>query len=224
MKKIIIAIDGHSSCGKSTMAKSLAENLNYVCINTGAMYRAVTLYLLDNNIDYNDVEAVEKALKNIKIHFELDVNNQNCTFLNEVNVEHEIRTMRVANAVSPVSTISVVRSEMVRQQQAMGKAKGLVLEGRDIGTVVFPAAELKIFMTSNVEVRTQRRYNELIATNQDVTFDTVKANLVERDLIDSTRSDSPLKQADDALVLDNSYLTMDEQLAIALKWAKERSL
>ncbi len=206
------------------MAKSLAENLNYVCINTGAMYRAVTLYLLDNNIDYNDVEAVEKALKNIKIHFELDVNNQNCTFLNEVNVEHEIRTMRVANAVSPVSTISVVRSEMVRQQQAMGKAKGLVLEGRDIGTVVFPAAELKIFMTSNVEVRTQRRYNELIATGQEVTFDAVKANLVERDLIDSTRSDSPLKQADDALVLDNSYLTMDEQLAIALKWAKERSL
>lgn len=221
MKKIIIAIDGFSSCGKSTIAKTLAEKLHYVYINTGAMYRAVTLYLLDNGIDFNDIDAVKNALPKIKIHFDFDSEKGNCTFLNEVNVEAEIKTMRVANAVSPVSAISEVRREMVRQQQEMGKAKGVVLEGRDIGTVVFPNAELKIFMTADVEIRTQRRYAELVKNNQVVSFDAVKKNLLERDRIDSTREDSPLKQAEDAKVLDNSVLSPTEQLDLAYHWAIE---
>lgn len=222
MKKIIVAIDGYSSCGKSTIAKALAKKLNYVYVNTGAMYRAVTLYLLDNQIDYTDVEAVKNALPNIKIHFEFDAEKGNCTFLNGVNVESELRNLRVANAVSPVSTVSAVRREMVRQQQEMGKRKGMVLEGRDIGTVVFPNAELKIFMTSDVDIRTQRRYDELISKGQSVTFEAVKTNLLERDNIDSNREDSPLKQADDAVVLDNSYMTHEEQLTQAVSWANEK--
>ena len=171
MKKIIVAIDGYSSCGKTTIAKALAKRLNYAYINTGAMYRAVTLYLLDNNIDYTNTEAVKTALPNIKIHFEFDSEKGNLTFLNNVNVENQLRTLRVANAVSPVSAISAVRREMVRQQQAMGEQKGVVLEGRDIGTVVFPNAELKIFSTADVDVRTQRRYDELTAKGQKVTFE-----------------------------------------------------
>lgn len=222
MKKIIVAIDGYSSCGKTTIAKALAKRLNYAYINTGAMYRAVTLYLLDNEIDYTNAEAVKAVLPDIKIHFEFDAEKGNCTFLNDVNVESQLRNLRIANAVSPVSAISAVRREMVRQQQAMGKQKGVVLEGRDIGTVVFPKAELKIFMTSNVDVRTQRRYDELIAKGQDVTFEEVKKNLLERDEIDSTREDSPLRKADDAIVLDNSYLTQEEQLQLAEKWVNDR--
>jgi|TARA_B110000285_G_scaffold184065_1_gene208489 cytidylate kinase len=221
MKKIIIAIDGFSSCGKSTIANTLAQKLNYIYINTGAMYRAVTLYLLDNNIDYKDIEAVKSALPNIKIHFDFDVDKGNYTFLNDVNVEDEIRTMRVANAVSPVSSISEVRREMVCQQQEMGKIKGVVLEGRDIGTVVFPDAELKIFMTADVDIRTQRRYEESIKKGQDVSFEAVKRNLLERDRIDSTRKDSPLKQAEDARILDNSNLTPSEQLNLAYEWTME---
>jgi CMP/dCMP kinase len=221
MKKIIVAIDGFSSCGKSTIAKTLAEKLNYIYINTGAMYRAVTLYLLDNQIDFNDVESVKKALPKIKIHFDFDTEKGNCIILNGVNVEDEIKTMRVANAVSPVSTISEVRREMVRQQQEMGTAKGVVLEGRDIGTVVFPNAELKIFMTADVEVRTQRRYDELLKNGTEVSFEAVKKNLLERDRIDSTREDSPLKQAEDAKVLDNSVLSPTEQLDLAYHWAME---
>jgi cytidylate kinase len=221
MKKIIVAIDGFSSCGKSTIAKTLAERLNYIYINTGAMYRAVTLYLLDNQIDFKDVEAVKKALPKIKIHFDFDAKKGNCTILNGVNVEAEIKTMRVANAVSPVSAISEVRREMVLQQQEMGKAKGVVLEGRDIGTVVFPDAELKIFMTADVEVRTQRRYDELSKAGTEVSFEAVKNNLLDRDRIDSTRDDSPLKQADDAKVLDNSKISPTEQLDLAYNWAME---
>jgi cytidylate kinase len=221
MKEIIVAIDGFSSCGKSTIAKTLAEKLNYTYINTGAMYRAVTLYLLDNQIDFNNVESVKKALLKIKIHFDFDAEKGNCTILNGVNVEEEIKTMRVANAVSPVSTISEVRREMVRQQQEMGKVKGVILEGRDIGTVVFPDAELKIFMTADVEVRTQRRYDELLKNGTEVSFEAVKKNLLERDMIDSTRDDSPLKQAEDAKVLDNSILSLAEQLDLAYDWAME---
>jgi CMP/dCMP kinase len=221
MEKIIIAIDGFSSCGKSTIAKTLAEKLNYVYINTGAMYRAVTLYLLDNEIDFNDIDAVKKALPNIKINFDIDSEKGNCTFLNGINVEEEIRTMRISNVVSPVSAISEVRREMVRQQQEMGKAKGVVLEGRDIGTVVFPNAELKIFMTADVDIRTQRRYEELIKNNQTVSFDAVKKNLLVRDKIDSTRQDSPLKQAHDAKVLDNSTLSRTQQVDLAYHWAME---
>lgn len=222
MKKIIVAIDGYSSCGKTTIAKALAKRLNYAYINTGAMYRAVTLYLLDNEIDYTNIEAVKAALSNIKIHFEFDTEKGNCTFLNDVNVENQLRNLRVANAVSPVSAISAVRREMVKQQQAMGEQKGVVLEGRDIGTVVFPNAELKIFMTSNVEVRTQRRYDELVSKGQEVSFEEVKTNLLERDRIDSTRDDSPLRKADDAIVLDNSYLTQEKQLELAESWVRER--
>lgn len=222
MKKIIVAIDGYSSCGKSTIAKALAKRLNYAYINTGAMYRAVTLYLLDNDIDYTNVEAVKKALKNIKIHFEFDAVEGNCTFLNGENVESKLRSLRVANAVSPVSAISIVRREMVRQQQEMGKQKGVVLEGRDIGTVVFPDAELKIFMTSNINVRTQRRFDELIAKGENVTFEEVQENLLERDKIDSSRDDSPLRKADDAIVLDNSDLTQEKQLELAENWVRER--
>jgi cytidylate kinase len=219
MKKIIVAIDGFSSCGKSTIAKTLAEKLNYIYINTGAMYRAVTLYLLDNEIDFNDVEVIKNALPKIKIHFEVDVEKGNYTFLNGVNVEDEIRTMRVANSVSLVSAISEVRREMVRQQQEMGKIKGVVLEGRDIGTVVFPDAELKIFMTADVDVRTQRRYDELLKKDAEVSFEAVKGNLLERDRIDSTRDDSPLKQAEDARILDNSSLSPTQQLDLAYNWS-----
>ena len=222
MEKIIVAIDGYSSCGKTTIAKALAERLNYAYINTGAMYRAVTLYLLDNQIDYTDIEAVKEALSNIKIHFEFDAEKGNCTFLNDINVEHQLRNLRIANAVSPVSAISIVRREMVRQQQEMGKQKGVVLEGRDIGTVVFPDAELKIFMTSNIKVRTQRRFDELTAKGEKVTFEEVKTNLLERDKIDSSREDSPLRKADDAIVLDNSDLSQEKQLEIAEGWVKDR--
>lgn len=224
MEKIIVAIDGFSSCGKSTIAKELAKRLNYAYVNTGAMYRAVTLYFLDNGIDYNNIDAVKAALPNIKIHFEYDTMKGNCTFLNDVDVENQLRTLRVANAVSPVSTISEVRREMVRQQQEMGKRKGMVLEGRDIGTVVFPKAELKIFMTCDVDIRTQRRYDELISKGDKVTFEEVKTNLSERDRIDSTREDSPLKQADDAIVLDNSHMTQEEQLEQAVNWANAKMM
>jgi cytidylate kinase len=221
MNKIIVAIDGYSSCGKSTIAKELAKNIGYAYINTGAMYRAVTLYLLDNNIDYTNIEAVKAALNEIKIHFKYDAIKGNRTFLNDVDVEDQLRTMRVANAVSPVSTLSDVRRAMVQQQQAMGESKGVVLEGRDIGTVVFPFAELKIFITSDVDIRTERRFKELKAKNQNVTFEAVKKNLQERDKIDSSRADSPLKKADDAKILDNSNMTHQEQLDLVMSWVQE---
>lgn len=212
MKKIIIAIDGFSSCGKSTLAKALAKKLHYAYVDTGAMYRAVTLYFLDNDVDINDREEVKKALANIEMHFERTPTG-NHIFLNGKDIETEIRTMRVAEMVSPVATISQVRRTMVQQQQLMGKRKGIVMDGRDIGTVVFPNAELKIFLTAETDIRTQRRYDEMRAKGQNnVSFEDVKHNLSERDLIDSNRADSPLRQAEDALLLDNSYLTPQEQL------------
>jgi CMP/dCMP kinase len=212
MKKIIIAIDGFSSCGKSTLAKALAKKLHYAYVDTGAMYRAVTLYFLDNDVDINDREKVKEALTHIEMHFERTPTG-NHIFLNGKDIEGEIRTMRVAEMVSPVATISVVRRAMVQQQQLMGKRKGIVMDGRDIGTVVFPDAELKVFLTADTQIRTQRRYDEMTKKGETgVSFEEVKHNLTERDLIDSNRADSPLRQAEDAILLDNSYLTPEEQL------------
>ncbi len=215
MKRIIIAIDGYSSCGKSTLAKALAKSLHYAYVDTGAMYRAVTLYFLENNIDINHPNDVKDALQHIEIHFERKKTG-NHTYLNGVDVENEIRTMRISEMVSPVSTISEVRRFLVAQQKKMGQRKGIVMDGRDIGTVVFPEAELKIFLTAESDIRTKRRYDELMAKGQPTDFEAVKRNLMERDMIDSNRADSPLRQADDAILIDNSELTPTEQLAKVL--------
>ena len=220
MQDIVIAIDGHSSCGKSTLAKALAKTLGYIYVDSGAMYRAVTLYFLENQVDLQDEEAVLLALQNIEISFKND-GRGNRTFLNGKDVEDEIRQMPVSKLVSPVAAISIVRREMVRQQQAMGIKKGIVMDGRDIGTVVFPEAELKIFLTAATDIRAQRRTDELRAKGQEVDFASVKANLMERDHIDSNRADSPLKQAEDAIVLDNSYLNETEQLQRTLELVAE---
>lgn len=215
-KRIVIAIDGHSSCGKSTVAKELARKLGYIYIDSGAMYRVVTLYALRNGLIKNqlpDVEQLVAGLKNIQITFKWDEESgRNTTFLNDENVEEEIRQLAVSENVSPVSTIAEVRAEMVKQQRENGKNKGIVMDGRDIGTVVFPNAELKIFMTASPEIRAQRRFDELKAKGLTVDFDEILKNVKERDLIDSTREVSPLRKADDAVVLDNSYLTREEQL------------
>jgi CMP/dCMP kinase len=218
---IIIAVDGHSSCGKSTLAKALAKQLHYVYGDSGAMYRAVTLFFLNNLVNYHDLDAVATALTNIKIRFKL-IDGQNTTFLNDADVEREIRTMRVSEHVSPVSTIPIVRRAMVEQQQAMGKKRGIVMDGRDIGTVVFPDAELKIYLTADPDVRTSRRHLELASKGIDADWNEIKHNLLERDRIDSTRFDSPLRQAADAVVIDNTFLSEDEQMALALKYAHER--
>jgi len=218
---IIIAIDGHSSCGKSTLAKGLAKALHYAYLDTGAMYRAVTLYFIDHHIDYNDPLAVEEALKQIAIHFER-IDGKNHTFLNGQDVEHEIREMRVSEHVSPVSTISAVRRAMVAQQKAMGRRRGIVADGRDIGTVIAPDAELKIFLTADVDVRTSRRHLELAAKGIDAEWDDIRRNLIERDHIDSSRADSPLRRSDDAIVIDNTLLSEEQQLEQALKLATER--
>lgn len=218
---IIIAVDGFSACGKSTLAKALAAVLHYAYMDTGAMYRAVTLYFLDNQVDYTDDAAVRKALQQIDIHFER-LDDQNTTFLNGVNVEKEIRAMRISEHVSPVSAISAVRRAMVAQQQGLGKRRGVVADGRDIGTVVFPDAELKIFLTADVDVRTSRRHLELSAKGIPSEWNDIRDNLLERDRIDSSRADSPLRQAADAIVIDNTLLSEDEQLELALKLVYER--
>ncbi|MFK8101079.1 MAG: (d)CMP kinase [Saprospiraceae bacterium] len=221
MKKIIIAIDGYSSCGKSTLAKALGKVLGYAYIDTGAMYRAVTYYFLEHEISVDDELAVRAALPLINIHFEPSESG-NQTFLNGKNIETEIRQMRVSNYVSPVAAVSTVRKAMVEQQQMMGKQKGIVMDGRDIGTVVFPTAELKIFLTAEPEIRTQRRYDEYQHKGTAIDFEVIKTNLLERDHIDSTRSDSPLKKAENAIVIDNSYLSPTEQLEIVLDLAREK--
>ncbi len=224
-KRIVIAIDGHSSCGKSTVAKELARKLGYIYIDSGAMYRVVTLYALRNGLIKNQTPDEEKllaALKNIRITFKWDEETgRNTTFLNDENVEEEIRQLAVSENVSPVSTIAEVRAEMVKQQRENGKNKGIVMDGRDIGTVVFPDAELKIFMTASPEIRAQRRFDELKAKGLTVDFDEILRNVKERDQIDSTREVSPLRKADDAVVLDNSYLTREEQLEWAVKKVNE---
>lgn len=224
-KKIVIAIDGHSSCGKSTLAKSLARELGYTYIDSGAMYRAVTLFALRNGLIKNgkvDEKELISRMKDIRITFEWDTDTEkNTTFLNGENIENEIRQLEVSNNVSPVSTIAGVRSELVKQQRENGQKKGIVMDGRDIGTVVFPDAELKIFMTASPEIRAQRRYFELKEKGGEVEFDKILQNVEERDTIDSGRKVSPLKKADDAIVLDNSHLTREEQLKWALDMAKE---
>lgn len=215
MRKIIVAIDGHSSCGKSTMAKDLAREVNYVYVDTGAMYRAVTLFCMENNL-YNggnpDEEKLREVIDSLKINLRLDeTTKMPRTFLNGRDVEDEIRTIAVSSRVSPVAAIGFVREAMVTQQQEMGREKGIVMDGRDIGTVVFPQAELKIFVTASPEIRAHRRYNELQVKGQDVTYEEILENVKERDYIDSHREIGPLHRAEDALLLDNSHLTIPEQ-------------
>lgn len=224
MKKIIITIDGWSSCGKSTLAKQLAEALDYVYIDSGAMYRAITLYFLRNTIDWKKDKAVKEALANIQLEFRANpVSKKTDIYLNDENVEYIIRDMVVAEKVSEVAAIKEVRDFAVAQQRRMGEKKGIVMDGRDIGTVVFPKAGLKIFMTADNAVRVERRFKELFAQNPNITIEEVKNNLEMRDYIDSHREVSPLRQAEDALVLDNSHITQEQQLKKALEWVKERS-
>ena len=219
-KRIIITIDGWSSCGKSTLAKQLAGELGYVYIDSGAMYRAITLYFLRNHTDWSDVNEVNEALKDIKIEFQFnDKSQQTEIFLNEENVEYLIRDLVIADKVSDVAAIKEVRAFAVAQQQTMGEKKGIVMDGRDIGTTVFPAAELKIFMTADIAVRVERRYKEYFEKNPNITIEEVKNNLELRDYIDSHREVSPLRKADDAIVVDNTHLSLEEQLAIAFNLA-----
>jgi len=222
-KKIIITIDGWSSTGKSTLAKQLARELKYKYIDSGAMYRAITLYFLRNHVDWTQPVAVKDALDHIQLVFVSNhKSGQTEMWLNGENVEYVIRDLVIAEKVSEVAAIKAVREFAVAQQQAMGKDKGIVMDGRDIGTTVFPHAELKIFVTADAEVRVKRRYKELFEKNPNVTREEVKHNLEMRDHIDSHREVSPLRKAEDAVVLDNSHLTMKEQLDMALKWAKEK--
>ncbi|MGP1477057.1 MAG: (d)CMP kinase [Phocaeicola sp.] len=221
MKKIIIAIDGYSSCGKSTMAKELARQIGYIYIDSGAMYRSVTLYCLENNLCNGkeiNTTALQQALPSLEISFKLDPETQKpVTYLNGTNVEKKIRSLEVSNHVSPVAALPFVREALVKQQQAMGKSKGIVMDGRDIQTVVFPNAELKIFVTASAEVRAERRFKELQEKGQPATYETVLKNVKDRDYIDEHRKVSPLRKADDAIILDNSNLTIDEQNAWLLE-------
>ncbi len=211
--KIIIAIDGFSSCGKSTLAKRLATHLSYTFIDTGAMYRAITLYFIRNTVDLSNQQSIEEALKNIELHFEINAHTkQSEIFLNGENVAQLIREMLVADKVSEVAAIKEVRHFAVAQQQAMGAQKGIVMDGRDIGTVVFPQAELKIFMTADPETRVVRRFDELYAINPHISLEEVRHNLELRDYIDSNREESPLTQAKDARVLDNTHLDKNNNL------------
>lgn len=214
MKKIIVAIDGFSSCGKSTIAKALASKMGYIYVDTGAMYRAVSLFCMQNawlTVDSIDLASIENNIQNAVLHFETNVEGKSEIFLNGKNVEAEIRTLDVANGASRVSTIAAVRHALVYQQQQMGLQKGIVMDGRDIGTVVFPDAELKIFLTASPQIRAQRRFDELKAKNPELNFEEVLANVNERDFRDQNRTESPLKQADDAIVIDNSTMSMHEQ-------------
>ena len=216
MSKIIIAIDGHSSCGKSTMAKALAQQVGYIYVDSGAMYRAVTLFALREQLFNADgsvqAEALQARMPEVKVHFKLDpATKLPVTYLNEERVEDEIRTLEVSQHVSPIAALPFVREAMTAAQQAMGEEKGIVMDGRDIGTAVFPHAELKIFVTASAEVRAQRRFDELQAKGLPASYEDILKNVQERDYIDSHREVSPLRQAEDALVLDNSHLTREEQ-------------
>ena len=222
MKKITIAIDGHSSCGKSTMAKDLAREIGYVYVDTGAMYRSVTLYALRKGLFEDDgsvkTEALEQEMPNIRITFQFNPETgRPDTYLNGEYVEKEIRSLEVSSHVSPIAAIGFVRRALVAQQQQMGKDKGVVMDGRDIGTVVFPDAELKVFVTASAKVRAQRRYDELKAKGMPADFDDILKNVEERDYIDSHREESPLRQAEDAILLDNSEMTIPEQKAWLLE-------
>ena len=216
MSKIIIAIDGHSSCGKSTMAKALAQQVGYIYVDSGAMYRAVTLFALRHQLFNADgsvkAEDLQARMSDVKVHFKLDpATNLPVTYLNEERVEDEIRTLEVSQHVSPIAALPFVREAMTAAQQAMGEEKGIVMDGRDIGTAVFPHAELKIFVTASAEVRAQRRFDELQAKGLPASYEDILKNVQERDYIDSHREVSPLRQAEDALVLDNSHLTREQQ-------------
>ncbi len=217
LKKIIIAIDGFSSCGKSTVARQLASELGYIYIDSGAMYRAVTYYFLKNKVDIHNEAAVEEALHHIHITFHLNEAKQPEVYLNDENIEKQIRTMEVSSYVSPVSTIKAVRQAMVKQQQKMGDKKGIVMDGRDIGTTVFPEAELKIFLTAHPLVRAQRRYEEYKQKGEHVQKEDILQNLAERDRIDSTREESPLRKAADAIEIDNSNLNREQQLRLIVE-------
>jgi len=218
-KNIVIAIDGYSSCGKSTIAKALAKKLHFIYIDTGAMYRAVTLYFLRNKIDLNNPVAVNTALDNININLD-NHNEQTLVLLNEEDVSEEIRQMPVSEKVSQVSAIKAVRTEMVKQQQRMGKSKNIIMDGRDIGTVVFPDATLKFFMTADPHIRAERRYKELINKGEKVSLEEIYENLALRDHQDTTREESPLSKANDAIVLDNSTINQEMQLEFALTYIR----
>ncbi len=215
MKKIIIAIDGFSSCGKSTMAKSLARSIGYIYFDSGAMYRAVALFCLDNGLVKEEeiaTEALRERMNEIRITFDANPETKNSeTYLNGINVEKEIRSLRVSRIVSKVAALDFVRADMIEQQREMGKAKGIVMDGRDIGTTVFPEAEMKIFVTASAEIRAQRRYDELIARGDKADYNEILENVLQRDHIDQTREISPLRKADDAILLDNSNMTLEEQ-------------
>ena len=225
-KKLTIAIDGFSSCGKSTLAKALANKLDYVFIDTGAMYRAVAFYCLQKGFISNqhlNKEEIVNSLNEIEIHFENnDVTKKLDVFLNELNIESKIRTLEISELVSKIASIKEVRQKLVAEQQKMGIKGGVVMDGRDIGSVVFPSAELKFFVTASPEIRTERRFLELKPTEPEITKEEVKKNLVERDHLDSTRAESPLIQVDDAILIDNSNLNQEEQLELALKYVQER--
>ncbi|NPA44248.1 MAG: (d)CMP kinase [Chlorobi bacterium] len=227
-KKLIIAIDGHSSCGKSTLAKGLAKHFEYKYIDTGAMYRAVTLYVIENNLHEGKTikeEELKKAFEEgkIKISFQYNPETKKSeTLLNGKNVENKIRGIEVSNLVSPVAQIPFVRHELVNLQREMGKEGGIVMDGRDIGTNVFPNADLKIFLTADAEIRAKRRYKELKEKGQDVSYEEILANVKERDYIDSTRKTNPLRQAEDAVLLDNSHISIEEQLQNAINLVNEK--
>lgn len=216
-KNLVVAIDGYSSCGKSTLAKALAKKLGFIYIDSGAMYRAVTLYFLRNNVDLQNHDAIIEALNHIELNFHSRDYQSHIT-LNGEEVSDEIRLMPVSEAVSPVSAIKEVRKEMVKQQQRMGKSKNIVMDGRDIGTAVFPDAQVKFFMTADPKIRAERRFKEMQAKgDESITLEEVFENLAHRDYADTTRAESPLTRADDAIILDNTDITEDEQLAFALE-------
>ena len=224
MKKIIIAIDGFSSTGKSTLAKAIAKKLEYIYVDSGAMYRAVTLYAIENKIigkgSFNKFRLIE-ITKNLKIEFKFGINKQNILFINGKKVNSKIRSMAVSNLVSKVAAIPEIRKCLVKEQRRMGRNRGIVMDGRDIGTVVFPNAELKIFMTASAEIRAQRRLSELIQSNITIEYDEVYNNINERDLNDTSRKDSPLIMSDSAIVLDNSNLSIDDQFKLVMSWVNK---
>ncbi len=219
MRKIVIAIDGYSACGKSTTAKEVARILGYRYIDSGAMYRAITLYFLDHLVSFTNPKEIDKALQEIKLSFVVNLKGVSEIFLNGINVEKAIRKMRISENVSQVSTIKVVREAMVALQRKMGKDKGIVMDGRDIGTVVFPEAELKVFLTADLMVRAFRRQKELLEKEDLVPIDTIVENLRSRDLIDSTRKESPLVKANDATEMDTTHVTIDEQVDEVVRMA-----
>jgi CMP/dCMP kinase len=219
MHKIIIAIDGYSACGKSTTAKEVAKILGYRYIDSGAMYRAVTLHFLENHVSLTNPKEVEKALESIKLSFHLNDNGSSDIYLNGLNVEKKIRKMKISQHVSPVSAIKEVRHAMVEQQRKLGKSKGIVMDGRDIGTVVFPDAELKLFLSADMMTRAYRRQKELLEKDEMIDLDIIIENLQDRDKIDSTRAESPLRKADDAIELDTTHIVVDEQVDEVIRLA-----